>query len=43
MNENIQTSYIPRAEVKSGDRVVYNIFDGELINKIEIFQNESTD
>ena len=42
MDENIQTSYIPRAEVKSGDRVVYNIFDGELINKIEIFQNEST-
>ena len=42
MDENIQTSYIPRTEVKSGDRVVYNIFDGALINNIEIFQNEST-
>ena len=42
MDENIQTSYIPRTELKSGDRVVYNIFDGALINKIEIFQNEST-
>ena len=42
MDENIQTSYIPRTDVKSGDRVVYNIFDGALVNNIEIFQNEST-
>lgn len=42
MDENIQTSYIPSTEVNSGDKVVYNIFDGALVNKVEIFQNEST-
>ena len=42
MDENIQTSYIPKQELKNGDKVVYNIFKGELINKVEVFQNEST-
>lgn len=42
MDGNIQTSFIPRGDVKTGDNIVYNIFDGELINKVEIFQSEQT-
>lgn len=42
MDSNIQTSYIPMEDVKTGDNIVYNIFDGELVNKVEIFQSEQT-
>ncbi|MGG7142697.1 discoidin domain-containing protein [Clostridium nigeriense] len=42
MDNNIQTSYIPTKDLGNGDKLVYNIFDGELINKVEIFQKEQT-
>ena len=42
MDNNIQTSYIPARDLGNGDKLVYNIFDGELINKVEIFQKEQT-
>ncbi|WP_291651158.1 beta-N-acetylglucosaminidase domain-containing protein [Clostridium sp.] len=42
MDNNIQTSYIPSRDLASGDKLVYNIFDGALVNKVEIFQSEKT-
>lgn len=42
MDSNIQTSYIPKEDVKAGDNIVYNIFDGAIIKNVEIFQNEQT-
>lgn len=42
MDNNIQTSYIPAKDLGNEDKLVYNIFDGELVNKVEIFQNEQT-
>lgn len=42
MDNNIQTSYIPSRELGNGDKLVYNIFDGALVNKVEIFQSEKT-
>lgn len=42
MDNNIQTSYIPSRDLGSEDKLVYNIFDGALINKVEVFQSEKT-
>ncbi|MFS0783164.1 beta-N-acetylglucosaminidase domain-containing protein [Bacillus sp. 1P06AnD] len=42
MDNNIQTSFIPKSEVKAGDKVVYNLFEGKKMNRVQIFQNERT-
>ena len=42
MDNNIQTSYIPSRDLGSEDKLVYNIFDGALVNKVEVFQSEKT-
>ncbi len=39
-DNNIQTSFIPRTEVKAGDKLVYNMFEGKDVKRVQIFQNE---